>query len=109
MSDKNKRKKKEYEVKKGSSKTPVTKKSVKDAKAKKGVFKERSAYKGKVVRDEKGNMAGVKTHSGKFIRTKDPVERHKAKQVLKKDRKYHKSDSISHSKRIKRFQSAKKY
>lgn len=92
---------------KTGGKVYVSKKSVKDAREKKGVFKERAAYKGKVVRDEKGKMYGVKTHNGKFHRANDDASRRKAIKKYEYDKRVHRGDSIAHSKTIKAFQKAK--
>lgn len=90
-------------TKKGGTVT-VRKKTVDDAMANKGEFKERPAYKGKVIKSSTGSMSGIKTHEGTYIRTATPAARKRATKTLARDRKLHKADSTAHSKRIKRFQ-----
>lgn len=93
---------KTHMVKSPSGNTPVTSKSVKDAQAKRGVFKERPAYKGKET------AAGVKTHDGTFHRVTGPVSRRAARKILEKDRALHRVDSTSQNKRVNRFATARK-
>ncbi len=86
----------------GKSSSVVGAKSVKDAKSKRGLFKQKPAYKGKETK------AGVTTHDGKFHQVTGPVARRAARKMLTKDKALHKQDSTKHSKRIKRFATAKR-
>lgn len=86
----------------------VTKKSVEDAKAKTGAFKERPAYKGKEHKNKDGKIYGTTSHAGLFTRTTSPIARRKASKALQRDKAIHKQDSTKHSATIKTFQRAKK-
>lgn len=103
MKQPDKSKKKTHTIKtKSGSKASVTSKSVKDAKAKKGAFKERPAYKGKEMK------SGTVSHSGKFTRTTNPTSRRAARKVLEKEKRVYQRDSTAHSQTIKRFAKAKR-
>ena len=93
---------KTHMVKSPSGKTPVSSKSVSDARSGKGVFKQRPSYKGK---ETKG---GVTTHDGTFHRVTGPVSRRAARKILAKDKALHGADSRSQSDRINRFATARK-
>lgn len=101
------KKKKIIKTKSGGN-ASVSQKTVDDAKANKGVFKERPKYKGKVIKNKDGSMSGIKKHDGSYTRTTGPVARRKAAKDLEYDRRLHRKDSISHSQTIKTFQNAKK-
>lgn len=108
MKQPNKDKKKTHTMKaKSGGKIEVSQKTVKDAKAKTGSFKERPAYKGKEHKNKDGKIYGTTSHAGVFKRATSPVARRKAKKALQRDKAIHKQDSTAHSARIKRFQSAK--
>jgi hypothetical protein len=93
---------------KSGGKIEVTKKSVDDAKAKTGAFKERPAYGGKEHKNEDGKIYGTTSHAGVFTRTTGPVERRKASKALERGKALHKADSTQHSATIKGFQGAKR-
>lgn len=108
MKQPNKEKKTHTIKTRSGGKADVTKKAVDDAKAKKGAFQERPAYKGKEHKNKEGKLSGITTHAGNYMATTGPVARRKAKKDLERDKALHKQDSTQHSATIKRFQSAKK-
>ena len=97
----------ELTTKKGS-KVGVSKSSVDNAKAKKGVFKSRGTYKGKVVKGKNGEVSGIKTNDGKFHRATNPAERKEVMKKLAYDKKLFSADDKKHKGVTKRFATAER-
>lgn len=109
MMQPNSSKKKTHKIQTKSGGTAkVSGKSVKDAKSRSGAFKEMPSYKGEEVKTKGGKLAGIKTHSGDYMRATGPVARRKASKALEYDRKKYKTDSTKVSQRNQRFREGKK-
>lgn len=68
------------------AKYEASQKSVDDAKAGTGQYTPATKYKGKEHKDSGGNIYGVTTNAGKFIRTPGPVQRAKASKTMASDK-----------------------
>lgn len=88
-------------------KVDLRSKTVADAKAGKGAYTPPVAYKGKEIRDSRGNLSGVKTHSGEYIRATDPVSSKRASKALAYDKKLQAHRASQKADRNKRTAEAK--
>ena len=98
-----------YQVKtKTGSKVLLKKKTIEDARARRGVFQKPKPYKGSVIKDKAGNMTGYKTHDGKYTRVTNTVDRKKAAKKIAYDKKLHAHNAKNKESRNKRVSDAKR-
>jgi len=69
-----------------SKETRISLDTYNKAKNKDGVLKDKPSYRGKVIKNEEGDIANVKLHSGEVIKTTGVLSRAKALIAFNKDK-----------------------